>query len=145
MTNTENFFNEKRSWSRIKDEILNWYLTPYLSKILSTGKPLRIIDCFAGKGRFDDGQRGSPIIIAVHIKDQLVKGKKSIKGMFIEKKYFKELKKNMSGFESCEVFDGAYVEHISDILSEAINIQANIFLYIDPYGIKSLYMFRGRY
>lgn len=138
MTNTENFFNKKRSWSIIKDKILDWYLTPYLSKILSTGKPLRIIDCFAGKGRFDDDQPGSPTIIADHIQDQLVKGNRSIKGIFIEKKYFKELNTNMSGFENCGVLEGTYEEHIDNVLSEASNTQANIFLYIDPYGIKSL-------
>ena len=64
MGTTDSFFEKKHEWSMLKDQILDYYLTPYLGKILSTGRPTRIADCFAGKGRFDDGSDGSPLIIA---------------------------------------------------------------------------------
>ena len=63
MSHTKDFFKAKKPWSILKDQILDYYLAPYIAKILKTGKPLIIIDCFAGKGRFDDDEIGSPIII----------------------------------------------------------------------------------
>ena len=47
MGQTKDFFKEKKAWSVLKDEILDYYLVPYIAKILRTGKPLYIFDCFA--------------------------------------------------------------------------------------------------
>ncbi|TYZ27327.1 hypothetical protein FZ041_11590, partial [Selenomonas caprae] len=58
----DDFFIEKKPWSIVKDELLGCYLTPYVSKILHTHRPLVYVDCFAGKGKFEDGTPGSPII-----------------------------------------------------------------------------------
>ena len=33
-----------------------------MAKILYTRNPLVYVDCFAGKGKFDDGNPGSPLI-----------------------------------------------------------------------------------
>ena len=60
---TRDFFARKHEWSEMKDSILGAYLRPYLAKISRTRRAVRIADCFAGKGRFDDGRDGSPIII----------------------------------------------------------------------------------
>lgn len=57
-----NFFKKKNEWSVIKDKLLGCYLTPYFQKVLRTGKPICYVDCFAGKGMFDDGTEGSPLI-----------------------------------------------------------------------------------
>ncbi|MHB8157293.1 MAG: hypothetical protein ACYDEQ_07875, partial [Desulfocucumaceae bacterium] len=98
MGHTDNFFIAKRGWSLLKDRVVDYYLEPYIAKILTTGRPLVIVDCFAGKGKFDDGAIGSPIIIAQHIKNVLESNKpnKKIYGIFIEKKYFSELEVNIS-------------------------------------------------
>ena len=58
----DDFFKIKKEWSKVKDDILACYFKPYVSKILHTYKPLVYVDCFAGKGRFDDGSLGSPLI-----------------------------------------------------------------------------------
>ena len=58
----KDFFKEKKVWSTIKDNLLGCYLVPYFAKILSMGNPVLYVDCFAGKGKFDDGNPGSPII-----------------------------------------------------------------------------------
>lgn len=132
---TENFFAKKRKWSIIKDNILQWYLTPYISKILYTQKPLVLVDCFAGKGKFDDGEDGSPLIIAKKIQAVLNADKsKKIGGIFIENKYGKFLKDNLQGFSNCKVIEGTFEDNFDGILKPG----RNIFLYIDPYGIKSL-------
>ena len=88
MGQTKDFFSEKKPWSVLKDEILDYYLVPYIAKILRTGKPLYIFDCFAGKGKFDNGMNGSPIIIAEHIKGSIQKNPAlsgKLKGTFIKK------------------------------------------------------------
>ena len=103
MGHTTNFFESKKDWSRNKDAVLERYLTPYTAKILNTHKPLVIIDCFAGKGKFDDGSAGSPIIIANHIRSVLEndRGNKNISGLFIESKYAKDLETNLNGYKNC--------------------------------------------
>lgn len=138
MGHTQNFFKSKKGWSRQKDEIFDRYLVPYIAKILTTYRPLVIIDCFAGKGRFDDSNTGSPIIIADHIRSVLESDKenKNIRGLFIESKYAKELETNLRGYKNCEVLPGTFEENIDKIL--ALNSHCNLFLYVDPYGIKCL-------
>jgi three-Cys-motif partner protein len=141
MTGTVDFFKEKKGWSLLKDMILDDYLKPYISKVLRLYKPLHIIDCLAGKGRFDDGKEGSPLIIAKHIaavlENQNSYPNKSIYGYFIEKKHAADLKKNLKTYENCGVLEGSYETHMEMLLNN--NIQdISIFLYIDPYGIKSL-------
>jgi three-Cys-motif partner protein len=136
---TKNFFKRKNEWSILKDAILDYYLTPYIAKISITGKPLLIFDCFAGQGKFDSGEKGSPLIISDHIKSILLnneKFKNNIKGFFIEKKYYEELKNNLIGYPKCDVLDGTFESNLQKILSSDKN--SNIFLYVDPYGIKSL-------
>ena len=55
------FFKQKKIWSEVKDELLGCYLVPYFNKILSMRNPILYVDCFAGKGKFDDGKNGSPL------------------------------------------------------------------------------------
>jgi three-Cys-motif partner protein len=138
MGHTQNFFKSKKGWSRQKDEIFARYLAPYITIILTTHRPLVIIDCFAGKGRFDDGNKGSPIIIADHIRSVLESDKKNkdIRGLFIESKYAKDLETNLIGYKNCAVLPGTFKENIDKILE--LDSCYNLFLYIDPYGIKSL-------
>ncbi|MBI5213977.1 MAG: three-Cys-motif partner protein TcmP [Nitrospirae bacterium] len=139
MGQTKNFFKEKKSWSVVKDRILDYYLKPYTSKVLRTGRPIVICDCFAGRGKFDDGENGSPLIIAEQVKGHLLKqpdiGNK-IQGVFIEKKYHDELKSNLLGYAGVTVYSGSYEDNLQKIL--ALDSNNNLFLYVDPYGIKSL-------
>lgn len=144
MSNTSDFFKEKKGWSLLKDMILDDYLKPYISKVLRLHKPLYIIDCFAGKGKFDDGHSGSPVIIANRIKEVLENQNneaypnKKIFGYFIEKKYANDLEKNMAEYKNCQVLKGTYEENIKKLVDyEKLN-EFSLFLYIDPYGIKSL-------
>ncbi len=139
MGQTKDFFKEKKAWSLFKDKILDYYLSPYIPKILRTGKPLVIFDCFAGKGKFADGNNGSPIIIAEHIKSTLQKYPSmshKIKSFFIEKKYNKDLKENLKDYPNTKVLEGTFEDNLKNILG--IDKNSNVFLYVDPYGIKSL-------
>src|SRR4249920_586648 len=60
---SDEFFEGKRRWSEIKDEVLGNYMTPYLAKVNTRGQPILLIDGYAGPGIFEDGAAGSPLII----------------------------------------------------------------------------------
>lgn len=141
MSNTSNFFKTKKGWSIYKDKLLANYLPLYLSKILATGRDTLFIDGFAGKGRFDDGTDGSPIII----RDKIEQAHKSTKyhsriiPIFIEynKKYANCLKQSLDR-DWCYVLNNDYKEEALKILSRDKNKDRNIFMYVDPFGIKHL-------
>lgn len=138
--NNNDFFTEKKPWSRIKDELFGCYFRPYVQKILYTYKPLIYVDCFAGKGRFGDGNPGSPIIALNIINDCIAKTtilhNPQIDKFFIELNYADELQENLKNHKGFNVVSGKYEEEIDNILKEKDD--CNVFLYIDPYGIKSL-------
>lgn len=139
MGQTKNFFKEKKPWSIVKDKILDYYLEPYTAKIIRTGNPILICDCFAGKGKFDDGENGSPLIIAEHIKSLISKNPQSVtkmRSVFIEKKYSDELEENLAKYANTKVWAGSFEDNLQKILS--VDKNYNVFLYVDPYGIKSL-------
>ena len=141
------FFAKKRVWSVVKDELLRCYLVPYCAKILSTGNPLLYIDCFAGRGNFDDGNNGSPIIALDIFQNYLQKSpvrshKNFVTAYFIELNYPEELEKNLNPYYQIEpklkifVQAGNYEEQIRQILHG--KKEMNLFLYLAPYGVKHL-------
>ena len=137
--NNDDFFIKKKPWSEVKDDLLGCYFKPYVSKILHTYKPLVYIDCFAGKGKFDDGKPGSPLI-ALRIIDECMMQTKTktanIEKCFIELNHATDLTKNLNGFSDVKIISGKYENEIMKYLSNKSG--CNVFLYIDPYGIKAL-------
>jgi three-Cys-motif partner protein len=137
------FFKSKNSWSEIKDRLLAYYLPQYFQKVLMTNKPIFYVDCFAGKGKFDDGKDGSPRI-ALQIRDDRIRQSNArnaqIDTCFIDLNYADELIVNISDYCNSNgklvVISGKYEEKIESLLSDMRG--KNVFLYIDPYGIKAL-------
>lgn len=135
----DDFFKKKKDWSKVKDELLGCYLKPYIQKILFTRKPVLYIDCFAGKGVFEDGNPGSPIIALDIINECLDKTNvmnPSIQSAFIELNHADDLKSNLQKYDRLQVISGQYEKEIEKLLDQKRN--HNIFLYVDPYGIKAL-------
>lgn len=134
----QDFFKNKRHWSEYKDLILSYYLTPYLPKVSSLGRPVVVIDCFAGPGRFDDGKDGSPLIIAKAISELAKKGK-PVSAIFIEenKKHYRNLELNITDFKG---FCTARLDSFENSVAEIGRLARDntVFVYIDPYGIKPL-------
>jgi len=58
------FHAERKAWSQIKHRILGSYLSLFLGKLGGRGDHVYYVDGFAGQGRYDDGQDGSPLIVA---------------------------------------------------------------------------------
>ena len=98
----EDFFKEKKPWSEVKDELLACYLEPYFSKIIQTHKPVNYIDCFAGRGKFEDGKNGSPVIALQALEKSLKLStfkEATTKSYFIEPIYTQELIENLKEFK----------------------------------------------
>jgi len=135
----DDFFIDKKPWSEVKDQLLGCYFKPYVSKILHTYKPLVYVDCFAGKGKFDDGNPGSPLIalnIVNECLDTTTMVDAQISMTFIDLNYADELKENLKDYPWVTVISGKYEDNIKEILKDKRG--SNVFLYIDPYGIKAL-------
>lgn len=141
------FFKQKKVWSMVKDELLGCYLVPYCNKILSSGNPILYVDCFAGKGRFDDGENGSPLT-ALKSLDSSISQYRCTRPMpevnvkFIELNYSKDLEGNIPSQHRgrCEIIGGKFEDNIVPLLQKAMTAhrQLNVFLYVDPYGVKVL-------
>lgn len=137
--NNNDFFVEKKAWSLVKDELLGCYFMPYVSKILHTYKPLVYVDCFAGKGKFDDGNPGSPLI-ALGVIDKCQESTRmestQIEATFIDLNYADDLRNNLKDYPWVNIVLGKYEDNIENVLKG--KERCNVFLYIDPYGIKAL-------
>ena len=144
--NQDDFFNEKKPWSKVKDDLLASYLKPYFQKILRTGHPVNYIDCFAGRGEFLDGNPGSPLIAMKTARECLIQGRSentSLALIFIEPKWYNDLVQIVTNADrdaypplNPTVIQGHFEQDTPRIVSGAT--RTNVFLYIDPYGIKDL-------
>ena len=135
----DDFFKVKKPWSEVKDELLSCYLKPYIQKILHTKRPIIYVDCFAGKGKFEDGKLGSPLIALNTIQDCLGLTKMngwSIKPFFIDLNYADDLRTNLAEYGDLGIISGRYEDEIEKLLAD--KSECNVFLYIDPYGIRAL-------
>lgn len=129
------FFKSKNSWSIIKDNLLSGYLPQYFQKVLMTHRPIYYVDCFAGKGRFDDGSPGSPRI-ALQIRDECLGRTASQSGQidtcFIDLNYAADLNKNIAEYRNLNghpaVISGRYEDEIERLLASKRGY--NVFLYI---------------
>lgn len=128
------FFKGKRPWSKIKDQILSKYMRPYLLKVSKLGKPIILIDAFAGPGKFEDGSAGSPLILCQaaqkHLKNQ------EYLTIFVnqEATHHEKLSYVLSSFDNViTIFGNAekFLAKVQNILKDH-----TVFLYLDPFGLK---------
>ena len=142
----DDFFDVKKEWSRVKDALLGAYLPVYFSKVVHTKKPIVYIDCFAGAGKFKkNAEDGSPRIALKARKEAIEKSTcltAKIDMYFVEPVYADVLSENIADFSrddghgKISVIRGTYESAVPRILSEVSG--ANVFLYVDPFGIKNL-------
>ncbi|MHB8860908.1 MAG: three-Cys-motif partner protein TcmP [Pirellulaceae bacterium] len=135
---TSDFFRVKRPWSHYKDFLLQSYLEPYIPKVARLKRPILIVDCFAGRGRFEDGEHGSPLIIAEAIKKWRHDGK-IVCGEFIEAdaENFLALCEAVEPYAGyCTPRHGTFNDHLPSLAQRARS--HTVFLYIDPYSVRGL-------
>jgi three-Cys-motif partner protein len=141
--NQKDFFDELKPWSKIKNDLLATYLLPYFSKITNTKRNTFYVDCFAGQGRFKDGNDGSPFL-AVRTREHALKAKENAHGnielAFIEKEHSAVLRHNLANaFPDLPmplILDGCFENDLLPLLRN--HRGENVFLYVDPFGVKSL-------
>jgi len=133
----KSFFKEKRDWSLRKDKILDYYLKPYLAKTSRLRSPILLVDGFAGPGRFEDGQLGSPLIMCNQATLVVSRGKE-IRVLCIENDHelFDRLAQNLEEFEFANAQKGTFLEFVPEIAELAKH--NTVFLYVDPFAITGL-------
>lgn len=131
------FFDAKRPWSQRKDQILAHYLTPYLAKVAHLGKPILLVDGFAGPGKFGDGEDGSPLIMCKAAAAAAERGT-HVKVLCVEKdpELFGQLKTNTSTYSFAHTLHGAFLE-AAEFLRQLAESHT-VFLYIDPFTVDGL-------
>ena len=133
----KDFFNAKLPWSKRKDLILSHYLTPYLAKVAKLGRPVFLIDGFAGRGQFRDGSPGSPLLIAKVAEEAIQRGC-TIQQLCIEPEpsLFAELEHYTRPFPFIECQKKRFLEVVPHI--ERCAPSMTVFLYLDPYTVEGL-------
>ncbi len=112
-----------------------------MAKILYTRKPLAYVDCFAGKGKFDGGNPGSPLIALDIFRQGLaatrLDGNARIGAAFIDLNYATDLEKNLSDYKGIKIVSGAYEDIIEDLLKTKTGY--NVFLWFKTTKLCTLY------
>ena len=130
------FFLGKRPWSKIKDQVLGSYMTPYLAKVSKLGRPILVVDAFAGPGKFEDGTDGSPLIICQSAEKQIPN---QYQAMFVnrDKDHHQKLSETLEPFvranKAVAIFGTA--ESLLERLSGQLTNQT-VFLYLDPFNLR---------
>jgi len=136
MVRESEFFKGKRPWSRIKDKVIGNYLVPYLNKVSKLQRKIIIVDAFAGQGIYDDGSKGSSLIICEttekHVPNQYL-------NIFVNRdrashqKLEAALKEYIERRKALPILGSA-----QDLLKELSQIigNATVLIYLDPFGLK---------
>src|SRR5262245_32838734 len=111
-------------------------MPPYLRKVAKLNQPIVLIDCFAGPGRFDDGQPGSPLIMC-NMAEQY--GNRNCACIFVNenRSHHEKLEEAIRGFRE----KGLAVAIHGDSGSLLEYVQPKIkghtlFIYLDPFGLQ---------
>lgn len=101
-------------------------------KVATIGKPIVVVDCFAGPGKFDDGELGSPLIISEKL---LPLHERDIKvlGFFVESDevLYHRLQENVKNVQiPIKTRKGSFRDFIPEIANLAKS--HTIFVYLDP-------------
>lgn len=133
--------------TRVKHEILKGYLGGWLSILGRYHQNLCYFDCFAGRGEYQDGSPGSPLI-ALQIANELIQNNKvgQVACVFIEKdadnfsnletvlKQHKELHPNIKVVPVQDEFATV----TSQVLEELGDRLAPSFFFVDPFGFTGV-------
>ncbi len=131
------FFREKKPWSLQKDRILHEYVPAYLQKVSrNPGRPILLVDGFAGPGRFVSGEPGSPLILAADIAAAGVAPTPRLLAIERHPVLHAELARNLTGYGNARVVHGSFDDAVPGILAEASS--CSTFLFLDPFAIAGL-------
>ena len=145
--------NSKEKWvlkehTRVKHEILKQYLKAWIPILGSWNKRICYFDCFAGRGEYEDGTIGSPLI-AMEIAGEMSDYIDQLTCVFIEKDSdnFDNLKKVVE--QNISKYPNVKPIYVNDEFANAANKLLNFaertgknlipsFFFIDPFGFKGV-------
>ena len=126
--------------SKAKHHILQEYFPPWVRILSSTHQDLFYVDCFAGKGKYQGGELGSPLIIFQKARDITWNRPYHIHLIFVEKdkRRAEQLEQYLDNERSnpklsYEVFSEDSRNFTKGLL-DAIHYHTPVFFFIDPYG-----------
>jgi three-Cys-motif partner protein len=138
MKQAEEFFSDLKEWSARKLNIIKKYVDGF-SKILGrSSKVIYYVDGFAGRGIYDNGEKGSPVLAAeASLAFQQGNMPFALKCINVEKDddNFTNLSSETKRFGNLvSNFKGSFEENVDNILSQIKGSPAVFF--IDDFGIK---------
>lgn len=131
----DTFFDRKRPWSAIKDQVIQSYMPAFVEKVKKRKQPILLIDAFAGPGTFDDGKPGSPLILCRAASRTTA----NWHAVFINRNdtHHKELGAVLAkeGWNSnTTTVCGDARQYLTDLHRNLT--EESLFLYLDPFGLK---------
>lgn len=136
---TDDFFEQKREWSRWKHRLLHRYLAQFAGIVGSTHQTVYFIDGFAGEGRYKNPPEDGSPIIAANIAVQTPPGRGyALRCINIEPEHYHELTTATAVYAAPIVDNrkGTFRENLDDVLATIGTDPALFFL--DPMGHKGM-------
>lgn len=136
------FHKEVKIWSKIKHQILRNYLALLLGKLGRPGTRVYNVDGFAGQGRYEDGNPGSPLIAAELAANPKQSSRRDVlRCINVERDpvTFANLELHTREYVKQGLvtnLQGSFEEHLETILERIKDWAA--FFFIDPFGTTSV-------
>lgn len=134
---TTEFFKKRKAPAAFKHAILSRYPIVFAGKLGSTSVGNRVVflDGYAGRGRYEDGEPGSPLLLA-RSGDHL-KHNRQVQGFFVERDpdnaaALKAALEQSGTAMRYEVMPGDLDDRLDDILQRCGT--APVFAFLDPFG-----------
>ena len=138
------FFEEREEQSRIKSEIVVSYFAAWATIMARRAPVIEYRDLFAGPGRYEDGEKTTPLLVAeIVVRDPLLRTKVRLIFNDAEEDYVERLRRELHAIPEIETLAFAPDltnneldrSHALTFRSES-NVPALTF--IDPWGYKGL-------
>lgn len=145
---TNRFFENLRDYSEIKLRILERFLPPWAAKLgygarARGGRRIWYVDGFAGRGRYDDGRPGSPLLGLNHAATIQQENRGYELGCFLIEKnrnHYRALGEEAESFRRQGLIvrneRGVFADLISSVVEETAGCP--VLLFVDPFGISPL-------
>lgn len=134
MSASKEFFRERRAQAVLKHGILQRYPTIFASKTGARGRRVVLLDGYAGRGQYEDGSPGSPLLLARTA--QRLADFRDVTCVYVEENEadFANLQQVMDthGRETDLLLHGDLRTHLPRILQLAQGTA--LFAFLDPFG-----------
>ena len=141
MPSSGDFHQARKTWSRIKHSILGRYLSLLLGKLGRPGEHVFYVDGFAGQGRYENGEDGSPLIAAKLAANPVQTSRRDVlRCINVEEKQdtYANLQEATRPYVEQGIVTnllGTFEDHLPTILEKAKSYPT--FFFIDPFGTES--------